>query len=83
MVKTEQKRLKEITKQFAITFGGTKKDVWDFMQNLMVLLKKCTIGLMLNLKVLKNPKKCTSYCLELIGEPVKSRGAEVGPLKTL
>ena len=31
--KTEQKRLEEITKQFAKIFGGTKKDVWEFMES--------------------------------------------------
>lgn len=30
--KTEKKRLEEITKQFAKVFGGTKKDVWKFME---------------------------------------------------
>jgi len=31
--KTEKKRLEEITKEFAKVFGGTKKDVWKFMES--------------------------------------------------
>jgi len=31
--KTEKKRLEEIAKEFAKVFGGTKKDVWDFMES--------------------------------------------------
>ena len=49
---TEQKRLKELIKQFTITFGGSKQDVIAVMEKFEALLKKCII-IMLNLRVLK------------------------------
>jgi hypothetical protein len=73
--KTEQKRLEEITKQFAKVFGGTKKDVWDFMQTFDGTLEEMHWAYAES-RGIKKPQGEDAQAIvnRIIGEMAKKRG---------
>ena len=73
--KTEEKRLLEITKQFAKVFGGTKRDVWDFMQTFDGTLEEMHWAYAEH-RGIKKPETEDAQAIvnRIIGEMAKKRG---------
>lgn len=73
--KTEQKCLEEITKQFAKVFGGTKKDVWEFMESFDGTLEEMHWAYAEH-RGIKKPKgeDAEAIVKRILGEMSKKRG---------
>jgi len=73
--KTEKKRLDEIVKEFAKVFGGTKKDVWKFMESFDGTLEEMHWAYAEH-RGIKKPKTEDAEAIvkRILGEQAKKRG---------
>ena len=73
--KTEKKRLDEIAKEFAKVFGGTKKDVWNFMESFDGTLEEMHWAYAEH-RGIKKPKTEDAEAIvkRILGEQAKKRG---------